>query len=961
MKRLFILCCGWLLSGSVTAQVSQAEYFFDADPGFGQATPLPVPASGHDLNFTFSAAIDTLKQGAHLLYVRAYDAASGAWSLSNPQLFYKEAMAGAGTAPNLVRAEYFFDTDPGAGAGTPVAITPGQEITFSFAAGLSGLSAGMHLLYVRVQDANGTWSLRQPQFFFKSELPAVAAATITRAEYFIDTDPGFGLATPVPVTAGPDLTFSFTAAIAALPAGQHRLVCRVQDDRGVWSNSAVQLFVKEAVPFSMVPQLTAAEYYFDADPGIGAGHPILLTAGADLTFPVTAALASLPAGRHYLFVRVRDEQGRWSHAAAQVFHLEPVPMIAAGALSRLEYFFDEDPGAGHGTHVPFTSGQDISVTYHPSIAGLSTDNFHRLFLRARDTIGQWSLAASQLFFVPYMPPSLDADITRLEYFIDEDPGFGHATAIPFAAGLDVTISFDAAVDGLANGIHRLAVRAKDANGKWSLTGTQLFYREAVLSHGLPQVVQAEYFIDHDPGVGSATAIPVMPGQDITFAFSSGLAGLGGGLHRLYVRTKDADGRWSLSAPQLFYLEPVQAHTAPGIVKAEYFIDSDPGFGAAHNIPVATGTDLAFSFHSSLEGLPQGLHRLYVRVQDAGGDWSLSAAQAFYCEPVQSHTPAMMVRAEYFFDTDPGFGLANPLTVMPGQQLFLDMDIAMATLGTGMHRLIVRTQDAAGAWSHSAPQLFFKDTAQVAATGEYVRLEWFWDNDPGFGKAQQILLPAGSTELKQFQFQVPVPASFTDQKHYLYVRVGSDWSQTVVRELDFTGIPLPVTLLSFQAKSETARVRLDWSVAQEENMDRYVVERSTDGRKFADIGERQAIANGRQRADYFLYDEQPATGLNYYRLRQIEADGSHTYSAVATVLFSGMAPELSVYPNPASTHFQTRGGIRLSEVLLTDMSGKEVRRYAPAERYSLEGVLPGAYLVHLFGGDGQAAVRTIVVR
>lgn len=257
-------------------------------------------------------------------------------------------------------------------------------------------------------------------------------------------------------------------------------------------------------------------------------------------------------------------------------------------------------------------------------------------------------------------------------------------------------------------------------------------------------------------------------------------------------------------------------------------------------------------------------------------------------------------------------------------------------------------------------MFFKDTASWQGTGEYARLEWFWDTDPGFGKAQQILLPAGTTELRQYNFQVPVPSSFTDQKHYLYVRVGSDWSQTVVRELDFTGISLPVTLLHFQAKSELQKVRLDWAVAQELNMDRYVVERSTDGRKFDSIGVQQAVANLKQGWDYSLYDERPHTGVNYYRLRQVELDGTFKYSPVVTVLFSGAAAELNIFPNPATGYFQVRGADAITGVLLTDMEGKVIRRYEQGETYGLEGIAAGSYFVHVFMPAG-AAIKPIIIK
>jgi hypothetical protein len=81
-------------------------------------------------------------------------------------------------------SEYFFDTDPGAGNGFPLAIsTPADTVTFSSAISTSGLTAGRHYLYIRTQTSDGRWSHYEPREFF-IQVP------IAEAEYFFDIDPG---------------------------------------------------------------------------------------------------------------------------------------------------------------------------------------------------------------------------------------------------------------------------------------------------------------------------------------------------------------------------------------------------------------------------------------------------------------------------------------------------------------------------------------------------------------------------------------------------------------------------------------------------------------------------------------------------------------------------------------------------------------------------------------------------
>ena len=103
------------------------------------------------------------------------------------------------TPGNIIRMEYFVDTDPGFGNGKPVAFTASQNISgLSFDADLTGLSNGFHRIYLRGMDADGKWSHANDVFFDNFIVPvyatALAAADVAQAEYFIDADPGMGMA-----------------------------------------------------------------------------------------------------------------------------------------------------------------------------------------------------------------------------------------------------------------------------------------------------------------------------------------------------------------------------------------------------------------------------------------------------------------------------------------------------------------------------------------------------------------------------------------------------------------------------------------------------------------------------------------------------------------------------------------------------------------------------------------------
>ncbi|QKG58226.1 T9SS type A sorting domain-containing protein [Hymenobacter sp. BRD128] len=119
-------------------------------------------------------------------------------------------------------------------------------------------------------------------------------------------------------------------------------------------------------------------------------------------------------------------------------------------------------------------------------------------------------------------------------------------------------------------------------------------------------------------------------------------------------------------------------------------------------------------------------------------------------------------------------------------------------------------------------------------------------------------------------------------------------------------PLPVELVSFTAARQGTTVRTAWTTASEKNSAYFVVQRSADGHTFADVIRVAALGNSLSRHDYTALDASPLAGVSYYRLRQVDQNGTSAYSPVVTVRFDEQpaAPALVVYPNPtAGQQFQ----------------------------------------------------------
>jgi hypothetical protein len=131
--------------------------------------------------------------------------------------------------------------------------------------------------------------------------------------------------------------------------------------------------------------------------------------------------------------------------------------------------------------------------------------------------------------------------------------------------------------------------------------------------------------------------------------------------------------------------------------------------------------------------------------------------------------------------------------------------------------------------------------------------------------------------------------------------------TVVETFTLGAFPLPVELTAFTAKAvRNTNSQLDWATATEKNNDHFDVERSLTGTGFVKVGEVKGQGSKTSATPYAFTDANAAKlgSLLYYRLKQVDADGTATYSPVRTVSFTATAAAepaiaLSVYPNPAT--------------------------------------------------------------
>ena len=120
--------------------------------------------------------------------------------------------------------------------------------------------------------------------------------------------------------------------------------------------------------------------------------------------------------------------------------------------------------------------------------------------------------------------------------------------------------------------------------------------------------------------------------------------------------------------------------------------------------------------------------------------------------------------------------------------------------------------------------------------------------------------------------------------------------TCTGDLCGTG-PLPIELLTFNARVADKMVIVDWSTASEEDFDYFTIERSNDGKIFSALAEIIGSGNSSTRLDYDYFDNQPIIGTSYYRLKATDLDGTVEIFDVVGINFVGTFNS-KIYPNPA---------------------------------------------------------------
>ena len=270
----------------------------------------------------------------------------------------------------------------------------------------------------------------------------------------------------------------------------------------------------------------------------------------------------------------------------------------------------------------------------------------------------------------------------------------------------------------------------------------------------------------------------------------------------------------------------------------------------------------------------------------------------------------------------------------------------------------------------------------------IRLEYLAENNtwqpltgspyaaPGVAQsASPTWVPIGST------FILPSTGSFlVKSMRVLLVDVtaggcGNDFALDDIKvSLCPNGGPLPVEFLSIDARQKGSGVSVEWSTAQETNTKSFVVEKSADGgnSNWNVITTINAAGSSSSIKNYNAYDPQPFTGINFYRIRQVDKDGNFKYSKIVSLKINFSKTGITVLANPfhnsLTVDFSSSSG-QVVSARLVDIAGKQVafEKWAinagtTRKAFSnVSGLQQGMYIFTVSGAGGEILYHNKVIK
>lgn len=176
-------------------------------------------------------------------------------------------------------------------------------------------------------------------------------------------------------------------------------------------------------------------------------------------------------------------------------------------------------------------------------------------------------------------------------------------------------------------------------------------------------------------------------------------------------------------------------------------------------------------------------------------------------------------------------------------------------------------------------------------------------------------------------------------------------------------PLAVEWLDpLQAYFSEGNVILKWSTANEFSLDHFEVQRSSDGQNWGKIGIVSANTTTSSSSNYSFIDRDPFPGVNYYRLKEVDANRIYTFSNIASIE-NRVLNTFLIHPNPSNNQIIVTSNIENARIEILNTEGeilKSLLTQNPRTEINISDLSTGIYFVSILDQNGNKQVRKLVI-
>jgi hypothetical protein len=210
--------------------------------------------------------------------------------------------------------------------------------------------------------------------------------------------------------------------------------------------------------------------------------------------------------------------------------------------------------------------------------------------------------------------------------------------------------------------------------------------------------------------------------------------------------------------------------------------------------------------------------------------------------------------------------------------------------------------------------------------------------------------------------IVIPAGYNYPTQWT-VPVGNPEGHLFTNNCIICTVPLPIELVNFKATAEENDNLLSWTTVSEKNNDYFILEKSIGGAEFMAIGQIDGNGNSEEPINYSFRHSNPEA-RQYYRLRQVDFDGSAHYSDI--ILVSRLEDSgIEIFPNPSAGELQLSlenqllSKVKMLTIHYIDIAGKriteELKLNVTGNLYSLnkfDALNSGIYIIQVLNEDGE---------